>query len=158
MAHANLELPADYRRLLKQAQSLLASETDVIANAANMASLVFNNVAHLNWAGFYFLRHDELVLGPFCGQVACTRIAVGNGVCGTAFLRQETLVVADVHDFDGHIACDAASEAEIVVPFNHPLVAGVMDIDSPRKNRFGKPEQLLFEGLCEIYCASIEQG
>lgn len=139
-----------YALLLKQAEALIHSEPDFIANTANLASLVFNNLEYVNWAGFYFLRDDELVLGPFNGQVACTRIPIGKGVCGTAFKRQKTVLVEDVHAFEGHIACDAASESEVVVPFTTPDYRGVLDIDSPVVNRFGGAEKALFEGIVEL--------
>ncbi|MEM7360635.1 MAG: GAF domain-containing protein [Pseudomonadota bacterium] len=142
---------SNYPLLLKQAESLLCDEPDPIANAANLASLIYFNVAQLNWAGFYFLRDSELVLGPFCGQVACTRIPLGKGVCGSAYAENQTLVVADVHQFDGHIACDAASESEIVVPFTHGQLAGVLDIDSPVKKRFSGVEREFFESLVSLY-------
>ena len=148
----------DYGLLLAQAQALLADEVDPIANAANLASLIFHSVDDLNWAGFYFLKEGELVLGPFAGQLACTRIAVGKGVCGTAFESNKTLVVDDVHEFAGHIACDAASESEIVVPFQCTKAlqkqggyAGVLDIDSPVKGRFTDIEKDLFESLVALY-------
>ena len=140
-----------YSLLLKQAEALINSEPDFIANAANLSSLVFNNMQDINWVGFYLYKGDELVLGPFCGQPACTRIAVGKGVCGTAFSKQETLRVDDVHAFAGHIACDAASESEIVIPFNTPEYRGVFDIDSPSLSRFSDAEQTLFEGLVSVF-------
>lgn len=146
----------NYPLLLQQARALLESESDPIANAANLSSLIFYNVEHLNWAGFYFLRGDELVLGPFNGQVACTRIEIGKGVCGTAFATNTTQLVEDVHAFEGHIACDAASESEVVVPFMTDQLSGVLDIDSPQRARFGKDEQELFEGLAKIYCESLQ--
>jgi GAF domain-containing protein len=149
-------MKSNYQLLLQQAHSLLESEQDPIANAANLASLIFHNVDRLNWAGFYFLRGDELVLGPFNGQVACTRIEVGKGVCGTAFATSTTQLVDDVHAFAGHIACDAASESEVVVPFRTELISGVLDIDSPERARFTSEEQALFEGLTQIYCDSLK--
>ncbi|MFT4634345.1 MAG: L-methionine (R)-S-oxide reductase [Arenicella sp.] len=139
--------PESYSLLLKQAQSLLSSETDFIANAANLSSFLYHSLEDVNWVGFYLFKHGELVLGPFCGQPACTRIPVSQGVCGSAFSDQATLVVHDVHLFAGHIACDAASESEIVVPFNTPSYRGVFDIDSPSLNRFGDAEKTLFEGV-----------
>jgi GAF domain-containing protein len=154
---------AEYKLLIEQARALIESEPDPIANAANLASLIYHNVSDLNWAGFYFYRKDELVLGPFMGQVACTRIPIGKGVCGTAFETKQTLVVADVHEFEGHIACDSASESEVVVPFSfngqtniQDGVAGVLDIDSPVKNRFGAAEQELFELLAHLYVQESE--
>ncbi|NND00305.1 MAG: GAF domain-containing protein [Gammaproteobacteria bacterium] len=142
--------------LLKQAEALLADESDQIANAANLSSLIFHNVPRLNWAGFYFHRQGQLVLGPFSGQLACTRIPLGSGVCGTAFAKEQTLVVDDVHQFDGHIACDSASQSEIVVPFSTNLLDGVLDIDSPVKSRFGPDEKDFFERLVVIYCKASE--
>lgn len=155
--------------LAQQLKALLESEPDVIANAANMASLLFNNLEQVNWVGFYFLKESneqskELVLGPFCGQPACTRIPLGKGVCGTAFAQQQTLVVDDVHAFDGHIACDAASQSEIVVPFNFnaydvdgaPSIAGVLDIDSPIKNRFDDADKHFFEKAMQLYVNACE--
>ena len=139
-----------YSLLLKQAEALLSSESDFIANTANLASLLFNSLDNVNWAGFYLFRDNELVLGPFNGQVACTRIPIGKGVCGTAFEKQETLVVADVHAFEGHIACDAASESELVVPFTTRNFRGVLDVDSPMVERFGDAEKALFEGVVQL--------
>ena len=139
-----------YSLLLKQAEALLSSESDFIANTANLASLLFNSLDNVNWAGFYLFRDNELVLGPFNGQVACTRIPIGKGVCGTAFEKQETLVVADVHAFEGHIACDAASESELVVPFTTRIFRGVLDVDSPMVERFGDAEKALFEGVVQL--------
>ncbi len=146
---------SDYQLLLKQAEALISSETDPIANAANLASLVFNGVEDLNWVGFYFLKQGELVLGPFCGQPACTRIPVGKGVCGTAFAEQQTQVVADVHSFEGHIACDAASDSEVVVPFKTEQLSGVFDIDSPKLDRFGDDEKDLLQAICALYVARL---
>ena len=139
-----------YSLLLKQAEALISSESDFIANAANISSLLFNSVEQVNWVGFYFYKESELVLGPFNGQPACTRIPVGKGVCGTAFSQQATLRVDDVHSFAGHIACDAASESEIVIPFNANEYRGVFDIDSPILSRFGDEEQALFEGVVKL--------
>jgi len=149
--------------LLKQLEALLESEQDAVANAANMAALLFNNLEQLNWVGFYFIQQSalgtkELVLGPFCGQPACTRIPVGKGVCGTAFAQQSVLVVNNVHDFDGHIICDAASESEIVVPFNiGNQLAGVLDIDSPVKSRFCEADKDFFEQAVQVYISACEQ-
>ena len=145
--------------LAEELRSLLDSETDPIANAANMAALIFQRVPRLNWAGFYFLRGEILVVGPFQGLPACTRIPLGRGVCGTSAARRETIVVADVHAFDGHIACDGASRSEIVVP----LIAGgellgVLDVDSPELDRFSAEERGLFEALAGVYVASLRQG
>ncbi len=138
--------------ILEELRALLAGEDDPIANAANTASLIFQRVPRLNWAGFYFLKGDILVVGPFQGLPACTRIPLGRGVCGTAAARGETIVVEDVHEFDGHIACDSASLSEIVVPFSIAgRLAGVLDIDSPELARFGAAERALFEEIAQIY-------
>lgn len=144
----------EYQLIIEQAKALLESESDAIANAANLSSLMYHNVDNLNWAGFYLFKHDQLVLGPFCGQVACTRIDIGKGVCGTAYAKKQTLLVKDVHQFEGHIACDAASESEIVVPFYGQKISGVLDVDSPIKARFGSQEKALFETLASLYSDS----
>lgn len=140
-----------YSLLLKQASALVSGEPDFIANAANVASLLYHNLEQVNWVGFYIFRGDELVLGPFSGQPACTRIPVGKGVCGAAFSQQSTLLIDDVHAFPGHIACDAASESEIVVPFSSKEFKGVFDVDSPVQNRFGVDEQRLFESIVALF-------
>ena len=105
-----------YAELLEQANALFEGEHDFVANAANLSALLFHHLPHLNWAGFYFLKEEGLVLGPFQGKPACVRIALGKGVCGTSAIQRKTLVVPDVHEFPGHIACDAASRSEIVIP------------------------------------------
>lgn len=142
---------SNFSLVLKQLEALLESEPDYIANAANMSSLIYNSLPDLNWVGFYFLQGDELVLGPFNGQPACTRIPIGKGVCGTAYASNTTQRVDDVHLFPGHIACDAASESEVVVPFKSDRVSGVFDIDSPVKARFTDAEQAFFEAAVTIY-------
>ncbi len=139
-----------YSLLLKQADALISSEPDFIANAANLSSLLFHSIENVNWLGFYLYKDNELVLGPFQGQPACTRIPIGKGVCGTAFSQQKTLCVEDVHAFEGHIACDAASESEIVIPFNTGRYRGVFDVDSPILNRFGESERELFESIVKL--------
>ena len=146
---------SEYQLLLKQAEALISTESDPIANAANLSSLVYNHLENVNWVGFYYLRGDELVLGPFSGQPACTRIPVGKGVCGTAFAEQATQVVGDVHQFPGHIACDAASESEVVVPFKTEGLSGVFDVDSPTLNRFASDEVRLLESICDAYRATL---
>jgi GAF domain-containing protein len=119
---------------------------------ALLAALIFARVEKLNWAGFYFLRGETLVVGPFQGLPACTRIPLGRGVCGTAAARGETIVVPDVHAFEGHIACDSASLSEIVVPFSIAgRLAGVLDIDSPVLNRFHAADRVLFEAIAQTY-------
>lgn len=126
-----------YPELLRQAEGLFSGERDPWANAANAASLLRESLPDLNWAGFYFMRGGELVVGPFQGRPACVRIALGRGVCGTAAARRETLIVPDVHAFPGHITCDAAANSEIVVPLvSQEILIGVLDLDSPRYGRF----------------------
>ena len=138
--------------VLEELRALLTGETDAVANAANTASLLFQRVERLNWVGFYFLRGDALVVGPFQGLPACARIEVGRGVCGTAMARGETVVVADVHAFEGHIACDSASLSEIVVPFGMGGgLAGVLDVDSPELGRFSESDRVFFEAVVQLY-------
>ena len=142
----------EYSLLVKQAEALLAGETDYIANAANLSALLFNNIEGLNWAGFYFSREGELILGPFQGQVACVRIPLGKGVCGTAAASGEIQRIDDVHEFAGHIACDAASNSEIVLPIiAHGKVVAVLDIDSPEHARFDNIDQQYLEQIAKIY-------
>lgn len=146
-----------YASLAQQLTGLLEGERDMIANAANMSALIFQFLPDLNWAGFYFMRGGELVLGPFQGKTACVRIAVGRGVCGTAVERQETVVVPDVHAFPGHIACDSASRSELVVPLiKGGRVLGVLDLDSPNPNRFDEEDREGCEKLVQIFLASTE--
>lgn len=147
-----------YRELASQLGGLLHGERDFIANAANLSALVFDLVPDLNWAGFYFLRpNDELVLGPFQGKVACVRIPVGKGVCGAAAAQRQTMLVPDVHAFPGHIACDAASRSELVVPLiKDGKVFGVLDLDSPTPGRFDAEDQAGFEALAAIYVAASD--
>lgn len=145
-----------YAELAAQAQALLAGEHDRIANAANLAALIWWGVPDLNWAGFYFYDGAELVLGPFQGQPACVRIALGKGVCGTAATSGETQRIADVHAFPGHIACDAASNAELVVPlYDGEQLLGVLDLDSPSPGRFDAVDQAGIERLAAIWVASV---
>src|SRR2546421_6644875 len=126
-----------YEALAAQLSSLLAGERDLIANAANFSSLIFHSLPDLNWAGFYFAKDGELVLGPFQGQPACVRIRVGQGVCGAGASKCETVIVPNVHEFPGHIACDSASNSEIVVPLmKDSKLIGVLDLDSPSIGRF----------------------
>ncbi|MBW3697000.1 GAF domain-containing protein [Vibrio sp. T187] len=134
-----------YQRLTKQAVALIESESDLIANLANISALLFMELEELNWAGFYLMKEDELVLGPFQGKPACVRIPVGRGVCGTAVSTNTVQRIYDVHEFEGHIACDAASNSEIVIPFSiNGKIAGVLDIDSPNIGRFNEIDE---EGL-----------
>ncbi|MCB1582323.1 MAG: GAF domain-containing protein [Xanthomonadales bacterium] len=144
-----------YPLLLKQLEALLSVEHDVQANAANLSALLYHNLEQVNWLGFYYQQGEQLVLGPFHGQPACTRLEIGKGVCGTAFANCKTEVVADVHQFDGHVACDAASESEIVIPFYTQQINGVLDVDSPILNRFGDAEKDFFEAVVLIFVDSI---
>jgi len=145
---------ADYKLLDAQLTALLRDEPDALASAANFVGLLYNALDDVNWLGIYVLRGDELVLGPFQGQPACVHIALGAGVCGTAAATRTTLRVADVHDFPGHIVCDAASRSEIVVPLivGDQLI-GVLDIDSPIVNRFSEDDQVGVEQICQNFCA-----
>ena len=134
--------PALYRDLAASLEALLAGETDALANLANAGALLAQALDRINWCGFYLLRDQELVLGPFQGKAACVRIALGRGVCGTAAARRETLVVPDVHAFPGHIACDAASRSEIVVPIlDGGTLRGVLDVDAPEPARFDEDDR-----------------
>jgi GAF domain-containing protein len=142
-----------YRELAQQLGGLLSDERDAIANAANTAALIFTSLPDLNWAGFYFLRSpSELVLGPFQGNPACVRIAVGRGVCGAAVEQRRSMLVEDVHAFADHIACDAASRSELVVPLiRDGRILGVIDLDSPSLARFDRDDQRGIEALAAIY-------
>ena len=143
--------------LLAQARALLEGERDPVANAANIASLVFHTLPDLNWAGFYWMKGGELVLGPFQGKPACVRIALGRGVCGTAARDRRTIVVPDVEAFPGHIACDAASRSELVVPvLKDGAVLGVLDLDSPTPSRFGDAEARALERLVAHHVAATD--
>ena len=131
-----------YETLAKQVDALLEGETNAIANLSNASALLNQFLDKINWVGFYLMEDGELVLGPFQGLPACVRIAVGRGVCGTAVSERKTMVVEDVHAFPGHIACDAASNSEIVIPLiKDEEVIGVLDIDSPLKARFSEEDQ-----------------
>lgn len=146
-----------YGELAVQARALLAGEDNRIANAANFSALVFHALPDLNWAGFYFFDGQELVVGPFQGQPACVRIALGKGVCGTAAVTRATQVVPDVNEFPGHIACDAASRSEIVVPLvaADGTLLGVFDVDSPRPARFDDDDRQGLEALCRIWLEAV---
>jgi L-methionine (R)-S-oxide reductase len=145
---SGLDKPGTFAELRQQLGGVLEGERDGIANCANTAALIYHALPALNWAGFYFLRGEQLVLGPFQGKVACVRIPMGRGVCGTAAARRETLVVPDVHAFPGHIACDADSRSEIVVPLiRSGAVLGVLDVDSPRPDRFDQDDARGLEAL-----------
>jgi GAF domain-containing protein len=145
-----------YDQLALQLSSLLAGERDLIANAANFSSLVFHALPDLNWAGFYFAKDDELVLGPFQGQPACVRIRIGQGVCGAGASKCETVIVPNVHEFPGHIACDSASNSEIVVPLmKGERLIGVLDLDSPLPARFDQDDAAGLESLVRILLSSV---
>ncbi len=146
----------DYKLLDSQLESLTAGEPDALANSANFVALLFNAMPKTNWVGIYVLRGEELVLGPFQGQPACVRIAVGQGVCGTAVEQEATLRVKDVYEFSGHIACDPESMSEIVIPlYVGKQLCGVLDIDSPIVDRFSEDDQTALENLCGRFSAII---
>ena len=146
-----------YASLLSQARSLIHGESNPIANAANLSALVMSSLSGLNWAGFYFYDGRELVLGPFQGKPACLRIPLNRGVCGAAASTHQTQVVPDVHAFEGHIACDAASRSEIVVPLLHgSRLVGVWDVDSPLPARFDAEDAAGMEALCALYVQSLQ--
>ncbi len=149
----------DYRLLDAQLKALLDGEPDALANAANFVALLYNALDDVNWLGIYVLRGDELVLGPFQGQPACVHIPLGSGVCGTAAATLETQHVRDVHEFPGHIVCDAASRSEVVVPLTvDGTLVGVLDIDSPSLDRFDEADQAGVEMLARTYCDSAVRG
>jgi len=140
-----------YHQLAQQLSGLLADENDLIANLANTSALLYHNLDDINWVGFYLVKGEELVLGPFQGKPACVRIAIGKGVCGTAVALGKTQLVADVHGFPGHIACDMASNSEIVVPlFLNNKIVGVLDVDSPSLRRFDQHDQRGLEAIAGI--------
>jgi L-methionine (R)-S-oxide reductase len=154
------EKPELYRELGLQLAGLFTGERNMIANAANMSALLYDMLPDLNWAGFYFLEDKpdgELVVGPFQGKPACVRIAVGRGVCGTAVERGESIVVEDVHEFPGHIACDAASQSEVVVPVRvNGRIVGVLDLDSPHVRRFDEDDRAGLEAAVAIFAAGSD--
>ena len=162
MMHPNnlvtgLAKPVTYSELKAQLAGLFAEERDGLANAANAAAVLYHGLPDLNWAGFYFLRYGELVLGPFQGKVACVRIALGSGVCGTAAQRREAVVVPDVHAFPGHIACDANSRSEIVLPLvQHGRLLGVLDLDSPSLDRFDEEDRLGLGAIVDLLLESSD--
>jgi len=149
----------DYDLMLKAVDSMIADETDVCANLANITSVVNLYVDRLNWVGFYLMKEGELVLGPFQGKPACVRIKLGKGVCGTAATRREVVVVPNVHEFEGHIACDSASNSEIVLPiYQRGEVYGVLDLDSPEFSRFGELEQDALTKLADKVSAFLDRS
>jgi L-methionine (R)-S-oxide reductase len=152
----DLPLSERYAELESMASGLLAGEPNVIANAANFSALLYHSIERLNWAGFYIFDGRELVVGPFQGKPACVRIALDRGVCGAAASRRETVVVADVHAFPGHIACDAASRSEIVIPIEiNGALWGVFDIDSPEPDRFSDDDRIGLERLVAVFARTL---
>lgn len=144
------------QELVQQAEALMSVTRDPVANAANLSSLLFHSLESVNWAGFYLAKNGELVVGPFHGKPACVTIPIGKGVCGTAAASRKTQRVADVHAFDGHIACDAASRSEIVIPvIKDGELLGVLDIDSPKTDRFNADDQRMLEQIVDAYVRSI---
>lgn len=156
--HAYASKREHYDDLVRQARGILAGERDLIANAANFGALVYHSLPQLNWAGFYLYDGTELVVGPFQGKPACIRIALGRGVCGTAAQTRRTQLVRDVNAFAGHIACDAASQSEIVVPLVKAdgSLLGVWDVDSPITDRFDEDDRAGMEALCAVFMASVD--
>ena len=153
----NKETQASGGTLVEQARALLSGQKDRIANAANLSALLFLEFGDISWAGFYFLRGDRLILGPFQGKPACVSIPMGKGVCGTAAASRSTQRVADVHSFAGHIACDVDARSEVVVPLVlHGVLIGVLDIDSSTLGRFNGQDQEVIEQLAEIYLTAID--
>lgn len=150
--------PEQYEQLLAQARALMHGERDRIANAANLSALVYNALPQLNWAGFYFFDGTELVVGPFQGLPACVRIPLDKGVCGAAASTRQTQRIADVHAFPGHIACDSASNSELVVPLvsSTGALIGVFDLDSPVQDRFDVEDQHGLEAIARAFMESLE--
>lgn len=149
-------MTVNYELLGRQFEALAENDRDPLALAANFVALLYAEMPDINWLGFYVRRGDDLVLGPFQGRPACVRIPLGQGVCGTAAARKQTLRVADVHEFEGHIACDPASNSELVVPLvAGGNVIGVLDIDSPTGSRFSEVDQAGVEALCERFVAAL---
>jgi GAF domain-containing protein len=143
-----------YREISDQLEALLGDEQDFVANAANASALLFQMIPGVNWVGFYLTRGENLVLGPFQGKPACSRIPIGKGVCGTAAAQQETLIVPNVNEFEGHIACDPGSASEIVIPLlNWGKLLGVLDIDSPIVNRFDEDDREGLERVASLFLA-----
>ena len=143
--------------LVSQLRSLLSGQQDMIANAANLAAFLFHELEDVNWVGFYFLKGRQLIVGPFQGRPACVSIPLGKGVCGTAAATRQIQNVQDVHDFDGHIACDVNSRSEIVIPLiRNGKVLGVLDLDSPSPGRFNEEDQALLSEIARIYLESID--
>jgi GAF domain-containing protein len=154
-----MEKADTYGDLERELEALLSGEPDPVANAANAAAAIYHALPELNWAGFYFLRNEELVLGPFQGRPACVRIGLGKGVCGTAAAQRRSLLVPDVHAFPGHIACDSASNSELVVPLMRgDQLLGVLDLDSPRLGRFDEADRVGCERLAAVIARHVDPG
>jgi len=148
-----------YVHLAEQLRSLLEGEHDLIANAANFAALLYHSLPDVNWSGFYLFKEGELVLGPFQGNPACVRITIGKGVCGTAAELRQTVVVENVHEFPGHIACDSAANSEIVVPLmKDKRLIGVLDLDSPSFGRFDDEDARGLNELAEIFVQNVQSS
>lgn len=146
-----------YKALANEVRSLVAGEPDAIANAANLSALLYQRLPDINWVGFYFMRDEQLVVGPYQGKPACTRIPLGKGVCGTAMKSRQTQRVSDVHDIENHIACDTDSRSELVVPlFRAGKDYGVLDLDSPLPGRFSAADQRGVEAIAAIYLDTLD--
>lgn len=155
----SLSKAALYEELLPMARALFEGERDFLANSANLAALLYHSLPELNWAGFYWRRGEELVLGPFQGKPACVRIPVGKGVCGTAAAERRSVIVPDVNAFAGHIACDSASRSEVVIPvIREGELLGVLDLDSPRKERFTEEDARALEAIVRAFVESTDLG
>ena len=149
--------PYSWQRLIQQAEGLLSVSSNRISNAANLSALLYQELTDVSWVGFYFLQGGTLMLGPFQGKPACVSIELGRGVCGTAAVSGETIRVADVEAFDGHIACDAAARSEIVVPlYIKGDLLGVLDVDSASVARFSASDEMGFKALAQVYLSSID--
>ncbi len=145
-----------YSDLSKQVLSIIKDEKDLIANMANISALLFEKLSNINWVGFYRLIDNQLVIGPFQGKTACIRIAIGKGVCGTSVALKETIIVDNIHNFEGPITCDSDSKSEIVIPlFNKTEIIGVLDIDSPIYNRFDNEDKIGLENIAKILTENI---
>ena len=146
----------NYLTLKNQIKALIESTNNLISDLSNVSSLLFNSLEDVSWVGFYIYSNEKLLLGPFMGKPACTEIEIGKGVCGTAFIKKETVIVKNVHDFVGHIACDSASNSEIVVPiFLNNKVVGVLDIDSTSLNRFNETDKVGLEDITKLISISF---
>lgn len=146
-----------YRLLIEQCESLIDGVDYLISNMANISALLWEEIKDINWVGFYILKDDVLCLGPFQGKVACTKIEIGKGVCGSAVKRDETILVENVHDFPGHIACDSQSNSEIVIPIHHNgKIIGVLDIDSPIIGRFSSEDRIGLDNIVKVFEKSLK--